>query len=268
MDGAFFALVLDDASPAAASSAAPESTEVATDSSGGAVLVSGSSFFLEAREAVFFGLLAAAFRADLRAAGFFFAAAGSGGDSAPGAASSGASCAAAFFRTAFRLALAGAARLDFTASFGLADSLATGEAELSALLVVVLEADFFAGAFFAEVFLAVEAAFFALAAAPEALRFVVPARVFGLGGAVTEGSADSCRASGSAATSAADSVAGAWAFVRDFRAALGFFSPAVLGIAVLGVRHQLTRFKIRRIRITVRESTVWQRPLAADCDGT
>ena len=177
-----------------------------------------------------------------------------------------ASSAAAFFGTAFRRDLAGAARLDFAASFGLADCSATGDAELSGSLAVVLAADFRAGAFFAEVFRVAELAFFALAATPDALPFTVAVRVFGSGD--TERSSDSFPASGTSATSAVDSGAGAWDFVRDFRAALGFFSPAVLGMAVLGVRHQFTRFKIRRIRITVRESTVWQRPLAADCGGT
>ena len=268
MAGAFFVPAFDDAPPAAASPAALVPSEPAADSSEPVVLGSGSSFFLEARATVFFDLLAAAFRADLRAAGFSFAAAFagavSGGDSTMGAVSS----AAAFFGVAFRRDLAGAARLDFAASFGFADCSATGTAELSGSLAVVLAADFRAEAFFAEAFRAVEAAFFALAATLEALRFVVAVRFFGFGDVDTEGSADSCRASGPAGTSAADSCAGAWDFVRDFRAALGFFSPAVLGMAVLGVRHQFTRFKIRRIRITVRESTVWQRPLAADCGGT
>ena len=192
--------------------------------------------------------------------------------------SAGAGSAAASFGLAVRLVLVGAFPApalvdDLRAAGFLAVAAVPGSAAetvvplLSVLLEVALVADFLVGAFFAGVFRVVEAAFLVLAADSDALG-LFSLRGFDFGFACAEESSVPGGDSDAAAVPAIGSAAGTWDFVRDLRVALGFLSPAVLGMAVLAVRPQSARLKIRRTRIIVRESTIWQWPLLADSGGT
>ena len=146
-----------------------------------------------------------------------FVGAFSGAESALAAASSGAALAAAFFGLAVRLALAGAfAALALAVDLREAGFLAALVASESAtevpvplLVAAVLAAASFVEAFFAEVFREVEAAFFALLADLEGLRFPGVLRGFGSGFDCAVASSDSLGDFEAAADSATESAAGA-----------------------------------------------------------
>ena len=162
---------------------------------GGPALSSSVASFLAAvREAVLFDLLAGTVFDDLREVAFFaavFAGASSWAAFTSAAASSGAGLAAAFLGLAVRLDLAGAFAAadladDLRGAAFLAASVVPGSAAAtlvplsSVLLEAALAADFLVVSFFAEVFRAVEAAFLALVADLEELRFFVVASDFDL----------------------------------------------------------------------------------------